>query len=81
MKLDDVMHMRDLPLPEGAKLISNPDLIVCSCTLVVEEVIAPAAEAEAGPAEPEVIGEKKEEEAPAEEGAAPKKEEKKEKKE
>ena len=60
MKIDDVLHMRDVPLPEGAKLLEDPETIVCSLSLVAEEVVAPVAvEAPAG--EPEVIGEKAEE--------------------
>jgi large subunit ribosomal protein L25 len=58
MKIGDVLHMRDLPLPEGAKLISDPDAIVCSITVVAEAEAVPAA-AEAAPAEPEVITERK----------------------
>jgi large subunit ribosomal protein L25 len=80
MKLGDVMHMKDLPLPAGAKLVGDPEIIVCSCTLVMEEVVAPAEVVVEGEAEPEVIGGKKEAaEAPAEEGAAKKEKEKKEK--
>lgn len=66
MKLDDVMHMKDLPMPQGARLLSDPEEIVCSVGLVAEEVVAPAAEGAAA-GEPEVIGAKKEEEG---EGAA-----------
>ncbi len=65
MKVNDVMHMKDLPMPEGARLLSAPEAIVATCAVVAEEVAAPA-EGEAvaaGGAEPEVIGAKKEEEA------------------
>jgi large subunit ribosomal protein L25 len=65
MMIGDVLHMRDLPLPEGAKLVSDPDAIVCSITVITEAEVAPAA-AEAAPAEPEVITERK----PAEEEEA-----------
>lgn len=73
LKVGDVLHMRDLPLPEGAKLKSDPETIVCSVTFVAEEVAAPAAEGEAQALEPEVITERKpaegeEEEAAKEEG-------------
>lgn len=79
MKLGDVMHFKDLPLPEGAKLVTDGELIVCSCTLVAEEVVAAPEEGAAAAAagEPEVIGAKKEEEEAAGEAApAPKKEKK-----
>jgi large subunit ribosomal protein L25 len=78
MKLGDVIKLKDLPLPAGASLLGDHDAIVASVTLVVEEVAAPAAEAEvvAG-GEPEVIGAKKED-AEAAEAADGKKEPKKE---
>lgn len=76
MKLDDVMHMKDLPLPEGAKLVTDGELIVCSCSMIAEEV-APEAEAAPAEGEPEVIGGKKEEEEGAEGGEAAAKKEKK----
>ena len=53
--------------PEGAKLVDYAEKIICQVRTVKEEVAAVAAEA--GPAEPEVIGKKKEEEGA--EGAAP----------
>lgn len=63
MALDDVLHVRDLHLPPGVKVLQDEDLIVATVREVVEEAAAPAAE---GEAEPEVIGRKAEgEEAPA----------------
>jgi len=63
MALDDVLHVRDLQLPPGVKVLQDEDLIVATVREVVEEAAAPAAE---GEAEPEVIGRKAEgEEAPA----------------
>jgi len=82
MKVGDSLSMRDLPLPEGAKLLSDGDLIVAAVRVIAEEEVA-AAVVE-GAAEPEVIGAKKEEEgAEGEEGAAgkPEKPQKAEKKE
>jgi len=68
MKVGDAMRLKDLKLPEGAVLQGDGEAIVCSVTLVAEEVAAPAAEGEAA-AEPEVIGrEAKEEAEGAEEG-------------
>jgi large subunit ribosomal protein L25 len=65
MKLGDVLHIRDLKLPAGAKAMQDEDLIVATVKEIVEE--APAEPVE-GAAEPEVIGRKPEE---GEEGAAP----------
>lgn len=79
LKVGDVLHMSDLPLPEGTKLLSDANGIVCTVTVVAEEaVVAPVEEVPAA-GEPEVIGAKKEEEAPAEGEAEPKKKEKEEK--
>lgn len=83
MKLGDTLHMKDLPLPEGAKLVSNPELIVASCTKIAEEVVAaPAEGAEAAAptgTQPEVIGEKERlEKLAADEAAGGGKKEKKE---
>src|SRR3989440_8179290 len=66
MKLNDVLHIKDLQLPPGVRAMQDPDLIVASVKEVAEE--APAEVVEAGPTEPEVIGKKPEE---GEEGAAP----------
>jgi len=60
MKIDDVKMMKDLALPEGAKLLADPEVLVCSVVLIAEE--APPAEGEEVLTEPEVIGAKKEEE-------------------
>ncbi|MFB3894324.1 MAG: 50S ribosomal protein L25 [Phycisphaerae bacterium] len=85
MKIGDAIRVKDLPLPQGVKLLDDPEAIVCSVTKIAEEVVAAPAAAEgeaAAGAEPEVIGEKKEEEAAEGEAAeAPKKEKKEEKKE
>jgi len=69
MQVGDLVHMGDLTLPEGAKLVGDAEAPVCSLVVVAEEEAAPAEEAEA--AEPEVIGEKPEE---GEEGEAAEKE-------
>ena len=66
MALGDVLHIKDLKLPPGAKALQDEDLIVAMVKVIEEEAGAPAAEAET--AEPEVIGRKPEE---GEEGAAP----------
>jgi large subunit ribosomal protein L25 len=76
LHLEQAVHARDVPLPEGATLVDDPDLVVVHCIAphVVEEEPA-AAVAEPGAVEPELIRKEK----PAEEEAA--ETEKKEKKE
>jgi large subunit ribosomal protein L25 len=59
MKIGDLIHLRDVELPPGVKLMGDPEMVVCSCSMVAEEVVAPV---EGEVAEPEVIGAKKEEE-------------------
>jgi large subunit ribosomal protein L25 len=65
MALGDVLHIKDLKLPPGAKALQDEDLIVATVKEIAEEAPAEVAE---GAAEPEVIGRKPEE---GEEGAAP----------
>ena len=60
MAIDDVVHIKDLALPPGAKALQDEDLIVAMVKVIEEEVAAPAA-VEAESAEPEVIGRKPEE--------------------
>jgi large subunit ribosomal protein L25 len=67
MALNDVVHIRDLKLPQGVKALQDEDLIVATVKEIVEA--APAA-AEEGVAEPEVIGKKPAEGEEAAEGAA-----------
>jgi large subunit ribosomal protein L25 len=59
MKLNDVLHIKDLQLPAGVKVLQDEDLIVATVKEVAEEETTEAAEGET--AEPEVIGKKKEE--------------------
>ena len=59
MGIDDVVHIKDLKLPAGAKALQDPELIVAMVKVIAEEETAPAADA--GAAEPEVIGRKPEE--------------------
>jgi large subunit ribosomal protein L25 len=60
MALDAVLHIKDIPLPDGVRALQDEDLIVAAVRVIEEEVTTEAAE---GEAEPEVIGK-------AEEGAA-----------
>lgn len=57
MKLEDRLYMKDLVLPEGATLLSEPNTLIAGVIEVAEEEVAPA-EGEEETAEPEVIGEK-----------------------
>lgn len=62
MNIGDTLHAGDMELPEGAKLLDDPETAICSVTYVAEEL--PAEEEEAAEevaAEPEVIGETAEE--------------------
>jgi large subunit ribosomal protein L25 len=58
MKLDDVLHIKELKLPPGVKALQDEDLVVAQVKTIEEEV---AATTEEGVAEPEVIGRKPEE--------------------
>jgi large subunit ribosomal protein L25 len=58
MKLDDVLHIKELKLPPGVKALQDEDLVVAQVKTIEEEVAAPTEE---GAAEPEVIGRKPEE--------------------
>ena len=72
LKIGDTVHVRDLAVPAGARITSDPDAVVAS--VLVPKVDKPEeAAAEAAVTEPEVIREKKPD---AEEGAAPGAEEK-----
>lgn len=72
LELNAVLHIRDLKLPPGVKVLQDPELIVATVKEIVE---AAPTEAVEGAAEPEVIGRKPEEgdEAAAEGGEAKKK--------
>lgn len=70
MKLNDVVHVKDLQLPAGVKALQDEDQIVVQLKEVSEEEAAPAAEGET--AEPEVIGRKAEDEEPEADAAAKK---------
>lgn len=82
LKMGESIHVKDIPVPQGVKILNDPGAIVLSVAAPMkEEVPVEAAEGEAAQ-EPEVIKEKKEVpgEAGAEEGKEAVKEEKKEKK-
>lgn len=60
MKIGDVIHVKDLVLPEGVKSMADPDSVVLQVKQPELEAAAPAAPAAEGAtaAEPEVIGRK-----------------------
>jgi large subunit ribosomal protein L25 len=58
MKLDDVLHIKELKLPPGVKALQDEDLVVAQVKTIEEEAAAPSEE---GAAEPEIIGRKAEE--------------------
>ena len=65
LHLDQAIHARQVPLPEGARVLDDPELVVVHCIKPhVEEEEPVAAVAEPGAAEPELIRKEK----PAEEG-------------
>lgn len=62
LEKDAVLHVRDLKLPPGVKVLLDGEVILAT----VREIVEHAASEAAAPAEPEVIGKKKEEEATTE---------------
>lgn len=78
MVLGDALHAKDIPLPEGVKLIKAPELLVATCHIVAEVKTTEELEAEM-PAAPEVITAVKEETEEGAEAAAEQPKEKKEK--
>jgi large subunit ribosomal protein L25 len=69
MALNDVLHVKDLKVPTGVRILQDADQIVATVKEVLEVVAAPTTEE--GAAEPEVIGRKPAEgEEEAAEGAA-----------
>ncbi|MFA5096257.1 MAG: 50S ribosomal protein L25 [Candidatus Omnitrophota bacterium] len=84
LKMGDSIHVSDIPVPEGVKILNDPGAIVLSVAAPMKEEVPvePGLEGEA-PQEPEVIKEKKEVpgEAAAEEGKEGKGKEKEDKKE
>lgn len=70
VEVGDVLHARDVELPDGVKLVSDPDTLIVTCSLVAAAKTTEQLEEEA-PTAPEVIGEAEEAEqaeAPPEKG-------------
>lgn len=61
LEIGDTIHAKDLVMPEGVKLVSDPAMLLVSCSVVAELKPTEELEVEA-PAAPEVITEKKVEE-------------------
>lgn len=58
LRIHDVITVKDLKIPEGVRILGDPDrAVVTVAPPMVEEVVAPAA---AAPTEPEVLTERKE---------------------
>lgn len=70
LKMGEGIHIRDIVLPSGVKILNDPNMVVISVAEPMKEEVAAPAEAVEGEAaqEPEVIKEKKE--VPAEGEAA-----------
>jgi len=76
MKIGDTVYVKDLPVPQGIEVLSDPELTVLSVVPPAkEEVLEPTPEGGEEATEPEVIGKgkKEEEEVEGEEEEAPKK--------
>lgn len=71
LQLDQAIHVREIPLPEGVTVKNDPEAIVVQIAKKIEEVVAPAVPGAPGAesAEPEVIGRKATEEEEGEEPA------------
>lgn len=67
LQIEQAIHVNELTLPEGVKVLNDPEAIVVQCAPKIVEEVAPVAGAVAAPtaetAEPELIGRKKPEEA------------------
>ena len=68
INVGDALHARDIELPDGLKLVSDPEMLMVTCSLVAAAKTTEELEKEA-PVAPEVISEA--EKAKAEEEAAP----------
>ncbi len=66
LNVGDSIHAGDVELPDGVKLVTEPDVLVAACHIVAAAKTAEEAEEEV-PAAPEVIGEQEKPEEGAEE--------------
>ncbi len=58
LEVDHSIHVREISVPEGVTILTDPEAVVATIHMKKEEAVAEAAAAE-GAAEPEVIREKK----------------------
>ena len=70
LNIGDSIHAEDVELPEGVALAGDPKLMVCSVTVIEEEVPAEEEGEEAESMEPEVLTERKSDEDEESEGAS-----------
>src|SRR5262245_22722806 len=63
LQLNQALHVREVTLPEGVKVLNDPEAIIVQCVRKIIEEVAPVAATAAAPtaeqAEPEVIGRQK----------------------
>jgi large subunit ribosomal protein L25 len=64
LQLGQAIHVKEVPLPEGVKALSDPDEVVVAVVQQLVEKVEAVAPVQGGPVEPEVITARK----PAEEG-------------
>jgi large subunit ribosomal protein L25 len=69
LDIGNSLHVKDLALPEGVRVLDDPERVVASVVAPTIEEAPAVPEAEVA-VEPEVVGKKEKEEAPAEEGKA-----------
>ena len=67
LEVHQVLHVSDIPLPEGIEILEAPDVVIATVGVIKEEVVEVAPVEGEGAAEPEVIGKGKKED---EEGSA-----------
>ncbi len=60
LHVNESIHVSDLELPEGVKVLHDPETLLASISIVAEEIEAPAEEGDETP-EPEIIGQKPDE--------------------
>lgn len=60
LKIGDAIHVRDITLPPGVKILTDPNAVLLSVSAPIKEEVAAASVEGEVPQEPEVIKEKKE---------------------
>ncbi len=68
LHMDQAIHVSELVVPPGVKVLADPDIVVAQVTKKLEELVEPvAAEGEPAAVEPEIVGRRVAEEKPEEE--------------